>query len=387
MKKYVSMIIATSILVSGLSACALIPDHEFSAVTVSEDVNQPIINIDITGESVKEQSDGERNIIDITFIQSISNTLMPLTFRISGETFENNALKVTNIYISDTDGVFIQEIEIDAWPRNASEDNRYGLEFGDYNYDGFLDMTIRRYPGESSNNRTNYYWLWDTETHQFAYSWTLSEVVTEENLIDFTVTQSIHDEVPPLTFRLLGRWIEPGSSNFQNTDDILDANIHVLQVIDSDGELIQEFDRLDAIPPHNKSAFGLDFKDFNFDGYLDMALYLYEGGTMLNQPHIYWLWDNHLKQFLENEELSEISNSSSISVNTEENILECFTRLSNARGVTKSFIYRDGTYVFIYSVEEGYELAPDKEDEYVRYEIINELIDGEVVTTKIHYNE
>lgn len=387
MKKYVSMIIAASALVSGLTASALIPHDELSAVTVSEDVNQPINDIDLADESVKEQSEGSHNIIDFTFIQSISNTLVPFTFRISGERFERGALQVSNIYVSDTDGVFIQKIEVDARPRDASEDNRYGLEFGDYNTDGFLDMTIRRYPGEGGNDRTNYYWLWNNEAHQFVYSWELSEVVTEENLIDFTVIQSIHDEVPPLTFRLLGRWIEGWSSDLQNTVDNLEANIHVLQVINSDGELIQEFDGLDAISSRYVPSFGLNFADYNFDGYLDMALYVAEGGSMLNAPHIYWLWDNSLKQFAENEVLNKLSDYSSISINTEESSLECYTRYGNGSGVTQSFKYIDGAYAFIYSIEWGYELAPDKEDEYVRYEIINELIDGEMVITKNYYND
>lgn len=387
MKKYVAMIIVASALNLGLTACASIPHYNCSAVKINENDKQPKNNIDFSDEPINEQSEENNSIIDFTFIQSISSTLTPFTFRILGKTLYNNTLQVTNIYVSDTDGALIQEVELDARPRDASENNRYGLEFGDYNFDGFLDMTIRRYPGVVRNNRTNYYWLWNDETHQFVYSWELSEAVTEENLINFTVTQSIHDEVPPLTFRLLGRWIEGWSSDTQDIADNLDANIHILQVIDSDGEIVQEFDRLDTIPPCSESPFGLHFADYNFDGYLDIALYVCEGGAMRNEPHIYWLWDNNLKQFEENEELSEISFSSSISINTEENRLECYTRFGGKGGVTQHLKYTDGKYVCISSIEWGYELAADKEGEYVRYEIINELIDGEMVITKNYNND
>ncbi len=386
------MIIATSALTLVLSACTSIPDDQFSIVTISEDVEQPTKDIKLNDEPIEELSEElpekDKNIIDFIFTQSISSTLSHFTFCISGRRFgeiTENRVKIDGIHVSDADGALIQEIEVGAYPRNASEDNRYGLEFGDYNYDGFLDLTIRRFPGKSSNNRTNYYWLWDNTTQQFVYDWKLSEVVTKENLIDFTVNQSIHDKVPPLTFRLLGRRIEGWSRDVEDMVDNLDANIHIIQVIDEDGKIVQEFDRLNAMPPRYESSFGLHFADYNFDGYLDMSLFISQGGSMRNEPHKYWLWDNSSKQFVENEELSEISEYSTISIITEENQLECYTRISAGAGITNYYKYTGGKYIFIYSIEWGLESV--SEDKYVRYEIIKELIDDEIVITKNYYDD
>jgi hypothetical protein len=377
----------------GLSDCTSTSINELAEATISENVDQLTKDIYLADEHIKELFEEDNKIIDFTFTQAISSTMEPFTFRILGETFgeipyENMLrVQVESIYVTNPDSKLLQEIYIDAWPRNASEHNRYGLEFDDFNFDGYLDMTIRRYPGDGSNNRTNYYWLWDNKTHQFVYDWKLSEAVTKENLIDFTVTQSVHDDIPQFTFRLLGRWVEGWSNDIQGMADNIDANIHVLQVIDSDGRIIQEFDRLNTIPPRYEPSFGLHFADYNFDGFLDIALYMFKGGTLRNEPHLYWLWDNSLKQFVENEELREISCCSSVSINIEESQLECFSRFSATDGALQHFKYIDDKYILVYSIEWGYEPASDKENEYVRYEIINELIDGKMVVSKNYYDD
>jgi len=402
----VLIIITTSLFALSLSACASTykVHHEIGAT--NENVEQQTEAIfettkDIakeamsgpTEEPAKEVLKTDDKIIDFTFTQAINSALAPFTFQILGESFGTTPyedmlrVKVDSIYVSDARDELMQEIKVDAWPRSASEDNRYGLEFNDYNFDAYLDISIRRFPGEGSNNRTHYYWLWDNEAQQFAYDWKLSEMITDENLIDFTVTQSVHDDLNPLSIRLLGRLIEGWSSDIQDMADNVDANIHVIQVMDSDGVIIQEFDRLDAVPPYQSPSYGLHFADYNFDGYLDMALFMYRGGTMHNEPHKYWLWDNASKLFLENEELSEISNTSTISINTEENRLACYTRIGSGSGITQHFKYIDGEYIFVYSIEWGLNPSPDKEGEYVRYEIINELIDGKIMISKNYYDD
>lgn len=389
MKKHVTLISIALVVILGLSACNATSESEIANPSTNEIADLGVENIELVDEPEINRDNADIDLIDFTFTEAINSTMEPFSFRILGKIIDANMPRVwvEQVHVHDADGRLLQEIVMDASPRNALEQNRYGLEFGDYNSDGYLDMTIRRYPGWGSNNRTNYYWLWDNEAQQFVYDWRLSEMVTEENLIDFTMTQRIHDEVPSFTIRLLGRWIEGWSSETQDEVEGLDANIHVLQVIDSDGRVIQEFDRLNTIPPRYEPSFGLDFADYNFDGYLDMALYQFEGGSMRNEPHIYWLWDNELKRFVENEELGEVSNYSSISINSEKKRLECYTRFGTGAGATQYFEYLDGAYIFTYSIEWGYELVPDKDGEYMNYKIINELINGEIVTSKEYYDE
>ena len=201
------------------------------------------------------------------------------------------------------------------------------------------------------------------------------------SIIDFTMEQSINDKMPPFTFRLLGKWVEAWN------DKELNANINVIQIKDNKGRIVQDINGLDALPPLFAESFGLHFADYNFDGYLDMALYMYEGGTMRNEPHMYWLWDNTVKQFVYNAELSEISDYSSVSINAKETRLECYTRNGMDRYIKQYYKYLDGKFIFVYSFETDWERVPDKKGEVIRHEIIKELIDGKIVTTEKHYTD
>ena len=338
-------------------------------------------------ERVEENVNTDYSVIDYTFTQIINNSLMPFNFRVLGEIVDESRVRIDTVIISDSNGMFIQKIDgIRAWPRNATEINRFGLEFGGYISDGYTSMSIRRFPGESLHNRTHYYWLWDDETRQFVYDWKLSEAVTEENFIDYMVMQSIHEEMLPFTFRIMGRWIEGWSFEAGGVVDNIQANIHIIQVMNSAGEIIQEFDRLNAFPHHLVGSFGLHFADYNFDGFLDMALYMAEGGSMRNSPHIYWLWDNNEQQFIKNETLTQISNFSTISISTQESRLESFTRIGSSHFITGYYKYIDNDYVLVGYREMEAVPSPDEEHKYVLRITIGELVDGEMTIIEYYEN-
>lgn len=132
--------------------------------------------------------------------------------------------------------------------------------------------------------------------------------------------------------------------------------------------------------------YGLSFADWNFDGYLDIDLWSYRGGSMLNEPHYYWLWDNNMGQFVMNAELMEISDFSTIVINVEESRLESYKRLGGLGGVTQHFKYIDDKLVLVYSYV--LEVVPSTDDDkYTCHITISEFIDGEMIITEDFYEE
>lgn len=274
-------------------------------------------------------------IINFTFTQVIDSALPPFTFRVSGETVRDpQVIRIDSISVNDSDGQLIQEIDnIDAWPRDATQYNLYGLEFGDYNSDGYLDISVRRFPGESQDNRTHYFWLWDKDPGQFVYDWKLSEAMTEDNYFEYELTHCIHEEMAPFTFCLIGRFIEGWSDELQETVENADVSIHEIRIIDSNGNIIQQLDGFSAQPPSFADSYGLYFADYNFDGFLDIALYMAKGGSACNEPHIYWLWDKDSGQFILNRELTEISWETCITVNEERHQIRAFSCGAGANNI------------------------------------------------------
>jgi len=69
------------------------------------------------------QAEPDPNIIDHIFTKSISDTLPPLNFRVLGEVFSNQHVRINSVIISDNSGAQIQELRVGASPRNATENN------------------------------------------------------------------------------------------------------------------------------------------------------------------------------------------------------------------------------------------------------------------------
>jgi len=206
-----------------------------------------------------------------------------------------------------------------------------------------------------------------------------SEAVTEDNIIDYTVVQSINENIPPFTIRLLGRWIEGWSSEIQDVAENIQPNIHVIQVIDDEGRLLQEFDRLNAFPPIWADSFGLHFADYNFDGFLDMALYMGEGGSMRNSPHIYWLWDNQLGKFVYNQELSHMSDFTTIWINEEQQSLSATWRAGGFGHGSFLLKYIDGVFVTM-SARENEHITMENGEFATRIIEVDLIANTEIIT-------
>lgn len=91
--------------------------------------------------------------------------------------------------------------------------------------------------------------------------------------------------------------------------EVCDKNFKSLQVL--------EFP-VTIIPSSPSTDYGFQITDWNFDGYPDISLHAFEGGTMLNVPTYYWLWDSKEQKYTECDILNEISQTSYLTTNNQE---------------------------------------------------------------------
>ena len=145
------------------------------------------------------------------------------------------------------------------------------------------------------------------------------------NVLDFTFYQSINDAMPPFTFRILG---EISWRNGVFGERSRDITVKSIYISDINGNKVQHITNLEAFPGWRteENLFGLHFADYNFDGYMDMVLWLHGTGTRQAGAHHFWLWDNELMQFVTSKELIYFSNDSLIMIH------EDLQRLSSYHG-------------------------------------------------------
>jgi phage shock protein E len=209
--------------------------------------------------------------------------------------------------------------------------------------------------------------------------------------IDFTVTKKISDQLPEFNFQLTGNNVKSYGVSNDNTKCYImfdENNIENITITDDIGALVQEIDGIITKSANSEEEmYGITFDDWNFDGYIDIGLRSYQGGSMLNDPHYYWLWDNSLGQFVENAELMEISNFFTISINTEVNRLECDKILGIFGSVTQYYEYLDDQFVLVYSYTLEIVPSPEDEDKNLRHITIEELVDGESKITEDYYED
>jgi rhodanese-related sulfurtransferase len=174
---------------------------------------------------------------------------------------------------------------------------------------------------------------------------------------DYTTTMRVHDSLPELGVRVEGvRQDEYGlsytdeSKYFRRTAF---CEVTKVTVFAEDVPLYQELSDLGTgnsfVSEYNK--YGLVFDDWNFDGYQDLALWRYPGGSSGNNPHYYWLWDNEAMMFVENALLMEISDYAGITVNTDTRQLEAYSNFGAFNYTVYYIEYRDGEFVVVHSEE------------------------------------
>lgn len=209
--------------------------------------------------------------------------------------------------------------------------------------------------------------------------------------IDYKISKKINDQMSEFTFNIIGineeRYgIIHNSDRYCITSSV--RKIEKITIKDNNGMVIQEITDLHTEnSAREEDMYEFSFDDWNFDGFLDFSLWKSPGGTMHNEPAYYWLWDNNLGKFVENEKLEDISSYSSIRRNIEENKIESYTRLGPNEYGTGYYECREDDFVMVKHKYVKFELLPEKENEHVTHIVISELINGQMAVTKDYYED
>ncbi|MCL2387544.1 MAG: hypothetical protein FWC89_08370 [Defluviitaleaceae bacterium] len=141
---------------------------------------------------------------------------------------------------------------------------------------------------------------------------------TPEGEIDFSVVKSINENMPPFVFNVLGGYRM--FKHFCCPEPTLESGvIDTIRITTVQGELIQEIGRFLAwrYGANESNFFGLHFADYNFDGYLDIAMNIRGGGNRDGGDFYYWLWDKETEQFVFHNQLSNMRGNGNITIHEE----------------------------------------------------------------------
>ena len=171
--------------------------------------------------------------------------------------------------------------------------------------------------------------------------------------------------------------------------------ISAMTIENPDTGFLQEFTDLETINQYAnaENMYGLSFDDWNFDGYLDVSLWRYPGGSMMNNPSYYWLWDVDTSMFISCEELEEISSISTPTIISETNQLYAYSRGGWAENMQLYYEWHGEQLVLVKSINEYVFEHPDGMPEslsiddglYIHRNIVHELRDSEMVLTEDYY--
>ena len=154
-------------------------------------------------------------------------------------------------------------------------------------------------------------------------------------------------------------------------------SIYSIEIRAQNGEFHQVIDGFFSMFPWSHENYGLAFEDWNSDGADDFQLRMHEGGSMLNDPSLFWIWDEEQGKFLVNDELSEISDGASLYMSRlEDDRVRAYTRYGGLEHVNRIYEYIDGNFVLVEIEEILYEYDDNGEGAAVIR--ISRLIDGEM---------
>ena len=209
--------------------------------------------------------------------------------------------------------------------------------------------------------------------------------------INVAVNRKINEQMPEFSFHVTGISEKEYRLNHDDSKYYLDGNnnrVEKITISDFDGNLIQEIGGLETAQHATKeNMYGFSFDDWNFDGYTDISLWRFVGGTSHNSPTYYWLWDKELGKFVENEELIELSDSCSVGVDEKLGQVTAFVKCGAGEYFESFHEYKRGRFVTVKTIEQIYEGKVGDETKLIKRTIVSELVDAEMVVTRDYYEE
>ena len=127
-----------------------------------------------------------------TLTRQIHESMPEYTFTLNiiPETWLDYGSYTTDIEIRDESGAVLQVLEDLHTVFSPREDERV-LEFGDWNFDGYLDISIWKHPGGSARNDPHFYWIWDATAGGCVEAERLSEMSEYSTLTFYAEEQVI----------------------------------------------------------------------------------------------------------------------------------------------------------------------------------------------------
>jgi len=206
--------------------------------------------------------------------------------------------------------------------------------------------------------------------------------------IKYTSNAKINSKMPEFTFIVSGINVQSYGLTADKSKYYIAGDFNKFNriVIKCDAtNYYQELDFPDTMTPKpSKDYYGFDLDDWNFDLYLDISLWKHEGGTSLNVPKFFWIWDNELKKYINNIELETLSESAYLKVDKENSQVVANQRLSPSGEYEGYYKLQDGKYVLVKTVEVTYAESLDKKT-VIGHHVIKELINGKLKVTKDYY--
>jgi hypothetical protein len=156
-----------------------------------------------------------------------------------------------------------------------------------------------------------------------------------------------HAKIEPIgecEFVLTGNYIAEDNSRGETIYNYFE--IYSIEIRAIDGDFRQVIGGSSSHLRTHISDYGFRFEDWNADGIMDFCLQQYEGGSLVNRPSLFWLWDEEQMKFVESEQLNEISQWGSVYMQAnEDSRLQFYTRISSYEHVTEYYVYQDGLFV------------------------------------------
>ena len=319
------------------------------------------------------------------------------------------------IIITDENGVIIQEINnLTQSKRSASG----GLSFNDYNFDGYLDMRLMRWQDNAGGLLAHeYYWLWDTTLQQFVMHEQLMKIghsawlKADQDIQRIYVGNRYRGGHSHLEYEYRdGEFFVTRRSFMRPFDSstreryvvIIDAQLlpNTLQGVNNyevdilietiDGEVVQEILGLTSSYRYSRTmTWDIEIDPFNplnfhveyFWGAIKMGLRFAPGGSLMNDPHYFWLWDSDVGQFVENRMLEEMSCSGSFWIDGNSwlgaGLIHTVSRISQGLYVWNSYNVVNGELILVKTRERV--MYFDGDDWRIKYIVYDHTNDTETV--------
>ena len=170
-----------------------------------------------------------------------------------------------------------------------------------------------------------------------------------------------------------------GSGNYKSdpTFSWKKNTMHSIEIRQLDGAFHQTLDGFSTEIETRHDDYGLEFADWNFDGITDIRLRHWEGGSMRNEPSLFWLWDDERQMFVENKQLMDISETAApFVVSKPENRIGAYTRGGYDSYWDLYYEYQNGEFVEVEYVSNKF-IFEENGDCYLVTQI-SKPIDGEM---------